>query len=412
MGMKKPATVVTAFDSYKLGKILGQGGSGYVYAATDTAGSEVAVKLLNPERATEDKRRRFKNEYLFCSRCDHENVIKVTEYGMHAEDIPFLVMPRYDNPASKAVKPALIDAKFNAFLKVLHGVEAAHLSGVVHRDLKPENILCSDDLSNVVVADFGIARFDDEEYYTAVETKAADRLANFKYRAPEQMERRGVISPRTDIFSLGLILNEFFTSRIPAGTGYKSIKDVAEEYAYLDPIVARMIDQEPERRFSSIDELKKEISKQGELQVSRQKLAQLDAAVVQVDQPDDPLIADPMKVVNVDWNGGNATIELNHKPTADWLNAYNSMGNFSYNMSFHPHHSVQFYGNSAVFSCQSRQLQDCVNFFKGWLETANKAYEAAEQQRLQKQENQLRENLKRQKIEEEERQSALSDLTF
>ena len=88
------------------------------------------------------------------------------------------------------------------------------------------------------------------------------------------------------------------------------------------------------------------------------------------------------------------------------------MGSFSYNTSFHPHHSVQFFGNSAVFSCQSRQLQDCVNFFKGWLEQANKDYEVAERQRLQKQEHELREQLKRQKADEEERQAALSSLTF
>ncbi len=410
--MKKPSTVVTAFNSYKLGKILGQGGSGYVYAATDSVGSDVAIKLLNPERATEDKRRRFKNEYLFCSRCDHENVVKVIEYGVHDGDVPFIVMPRYDNPASKAVKQAPHDAMFKAFLKVLHGVEAAHLSGVIHRDLKPENILCLDDLSQVVVADFGIARFDDEEYYTAVETKAADRLANFKYRAPEQMERRGVITPCTDIFALGLILNEFFTGRIPAGTGYKSISEVAEGYAYLDPIVARMIDQEPERRYSSIDDVKKEIIKQGKLHISRQKLAELDAAVVHVEEPDDPLIADPMKIVNVDWNAGRASVELNHEPTAGWRDAYNNMGSFSYNTSFHPHGSVQFYGNNAVFRCESRQLQTCVNLLKGWLNTANEGYEAAEQRRLQEQENQLRENLERQKLEEEERQAALSDLTF
>lgn len=321
-------------------------------------------------------------------------------------------MPRYDGSANKAVKSALPKAKFNAFLHVLHGVEAAHLSGVVHRDLKLENILCSDDLSNLVVADFGIARFDDEDYYTAVETRAADRLANFKYRAPEQMERHGVITPCTDIFSLGLILNEFFTGRVPVGTGYRPIIEAAEEYAYLDTIVTKMIDQDPERRFASIDELKKEIAKQGELQVSRQKLSRIDSAVVNVEQPDDPLIAEPMKIVGVDWNSGNGTIELNHEPTAEWREAYNSMGNFSYNTSFHPHHSVQFYENKAVFNCQSRQLQTSVNFFKGWLETTNKAYVAAQERRLQEQENQLREDLKRQKIDEEERQSALSDVSF
>ena len=68
-------------------------------------------------------------------------------------------------------------------------MEAAHLKKVVHRDLKPENFLYSSSQNRIVVADFGIARFQEEELYTAVETKAEDRLANFQYASPEQRKR-------------------------------------------------------------------------------------------------------------------------------------------------------------------------------------------------------------------------------
>ena len=75
------------------------------------------------------------------------------------------------------------------FSQLLNGVEAAHLRKVIHRDLKPENILYDPRGNRVIVADFGIAQFQEEELYTAVETKAEDRLANFQYAAPEQRKR-------------------------------------------------------------------------------------------------------------------------------------------------------------------------------------------------------------------------------
>lgn len=409
--MKKPASVITAFNSYTLGNLLGEGGSGYVYAAVDSSGKGVAIKLLNPQRATEDKRRRFKNEYLFCSRSDHANVIKVTDYGIHDGNVPFLVMPRYDNSIRKYSNDLEPIAKFNAFINVLNGVEAAHLKNVIHRDLKPENILCLKDMSRVVVADFGIARFDDDEYYTVVETKAADRMANFKYRAPEQMDRDGVVSPRTDIFSLGLILNELFTGKVPVGSGYKLISQSAQQYAYLDPIVDRMIDQDPDHRFASIDELKKEISKQGELQLSRQKLAELDNTVISVETPDDPLISDPIKIIDVDWNNGTATVTLNRAPNMSWSNVYRNMGTFQYSSMFHPN-NITFSMNQATFSCESQQLQGFVNFVKGWLENTNKGYAKYEAKRLSREEASLQQKLAAEKQAEEERQATLKDLTF
>lgn len=410
--MRKPKSVSTAFSAYTLGKKLGEGGSGYVYAAKDSAGKHVAIKFLNPKKATKEKRRRFKNEYLFCSRNNHKNVIKVIDYGIH-EDSPFFVMPQYCGSIKKIIKALEASEKVSLFMDIIHGVEVAHLKDVIHRDLKPENVLCSEDMSEVVVTDFGIARFDDDdELYTLVETKAADRLANFKYRAPEQLERDGEIGPGTDIFSLGLMLNEFFTGKIPVGSRYKKIGEVAEDLAYLDPIVEKMIDQDIERRFVSIDELKKEIIKQGEIQVSRQKLAELNDTVISVEEPDDPLIAEPMQIETIDWRNGNASVTLNHEPTMAWLNAYNSIGNFSYTFSFHPHANIQFYGNTAVFSCESKQLQSYVNFFKGWLENANKNYEIQENQRLQREERELQERLEQQKKAEEERQAALSNLTY
>src|SRR5207245_9704896 len=105
---------------------------------------------------------------------------------------------------------------------------------------KHENILCDQDRGAIVVADFGIAHFEEEEIYTAVETRNADRLANFQYAAPEQRVRGRAVDARADIFALGLILNELFTGEILQGSGHRTIANVAPHLAYIDEIVDTM----------------------------------------------------------------------------------------------------------------------------------------------------------------------------
>jgi serine/threonine protein kinase len=136
------------------------------------------------------------------------------------------------------------DQVLRVFSDILDGVEAAHLQGVIHRDLKPENLLVSED-KRIVVADFGIAHFREEELFTAVETRATDKLANYRYSAPEQRMPGGVVNRRADVFAMGYILNEMFTGDVPHGAGYQRIAEVAPDYAYLDPLVDAMIQQSP-----------------------------------------------------------------------------------------------------------------------------------------------------------------------
>ena len=128
---------------------------------------------------------------------------------------------------------------FSTFAQILDGVEAAHLKGVFHRDLKPENVLYDQASDKLLVADFGIAHFGEDELYTLVETSPNDRLANFKYAAPEQRNAVMTVDHRADIFALGLMLNEIFTGEVPHGTGFKTIESVDPEYAYLDGLVRK-----------------------------------------------------------------------------------------------------------------------------------------------------------------------------
>jgi len=137
--------------------------------------------------------------------------------------LPFYVMPLYDSSLRKlmegGVSPGDVLKLFN---DILDGVEAAHLQNVFHRDLKPENLLVEMPGRRIVVADFGIAHFEEEDLFTAVKT-GDERLANYRYSAPEQRTPGGSVDHRADIFALGLILNEMFTGELAQGTAHKLV---------------------------------------------------------------------------------------------------------------------------------------------------------------------------------------------
>ena len=413
--MKKPDAASTAFENYEIGKKLGEGGSGVVYEANDESGGTVAIKFLKPERVTTNKKKRFKNEILFCSNCSHRNVIRVTDQGIYESEegpAPFFVMDRYFDSIYGRTLELSAKSKLDLFIEVLNGVEAAHLKNVIHRDLKPKNILGDESLSRIVVTDFGIARFDDEEVFTAAKTKRTDILANFQYRAPEQLLGSEGICPATDIFSLGLILNELYTGVIPTGAGYRTVADVVPEYSYLDSIVDRAIQQDIGQRYASIDELKREIIKESEASITRQKLANLEGQVVNIETPDDPLIADPMKITGVNWDEGNLFLTFNHVVSVKWQNALNNMGGHSSLLGKGPERWA-FYDNSGRISCSSKaEAQDLINHFNNWLPKANKVYARNEQAKLAEAEQRLRESLKAEKEAAQKKLDINSDLTF
>ncbi|MGR3173229.1 MAG: serine/threonine-protein kinase [Candidatus Scalindua sp.] len=310
--MKKPKEVKTAFSTYAIKDCIGEGGCGLVYSAIEDNDNAVAIKILDPSKATREKLKRFENEYRFCSNNKHPNIITVLDYGLTEEDTPFFIMPLYEASLRKLVGTLEPKQAYEIFKKMIDGVEAAHKLGVIHRDLKPENILVNSNGNILVVADFGIASFKEEELYTAVETRNDSRLANFQYAAPEQRSRGKDVTGKADIYSLGLILNELFTSELAHGTNYKTIESVSSDYQFLDILVEKMLQQEPSSRYENIEEIKKELISRGDEHISRQRLNRLKDTVIRSTEVDDPLIDDPMKIVNADWENNILSIELNN----------------------------------------------------------------------------------------------------
>jgi serine/threonine protein kinase len=365
--------------------------------------------MLRPGLSS-DKVKRFKNEINFCFNPPSERIIRVVDYGKADNGSPFYVMPLYPSTLQQRIESHIpSDEVLELFSHILDGLEATHFLGVYHRDLKPENIL-SDTTSGLVVADFGIAHFQEDDLLTTVETGPRAKMANFCYASPEQRIQGSPVDHRADIYALGLILNEMYTQRVAHGTGFVRIRDVAPSYAYLDDMVEKMMQQDPNRRPQSIREIKEELIARGHEFVILQRLNEAKRQVVVPESDvDDPIINDPIRVVDtIDYVDGILLLKLNQAVNTQFNNCFqNSVSHFTVNPSSA---TLSLRGNIAEIRVSERFIQEGVNFLKEHLAAANGAYAArVRQEHLHRIEN-SRAALKAELAQAEERARMLQGI--
>lgn len=400
----------TSFSDYELIEKIGEGGSGIIYKVEDSKKEIYAIKLLHANNLSKEKLGRFKNEISFCQRNHHLNLISILDHGLYHDgniEIPFFVMNCYDcSLRSLMIKGIDQNKILPLYSQILDGIEAAHLLNTIHRDLKPENILYDKNHNHLVITDFGIAQFLEEDLYTIVETKPDSRLANFLYAAPEQKMRNQLVDERTDIYSLGLLLNEMFTGNIPQGEGYMTIGQKSQEYSYLDKLVSLMIQQNIELRPKSIDKVKELlIGYQNEF-ITRQKISDLEKIVIPVTDIDDPILKNPILLSHIDYQNGNLVLLLNQKVNEKWIWAFKNMGSHKYIPGKEPER-FKFSGNQVSISLRDvNQSQMIVDLFKEWLLQTNKMYEILIRKEKQEEETKSRQELIN-KINEEKKKAEI-----
>lgn len=413
MTLNKPIIFETTFARYSADAVLGEGGAGRIYRVRDDSGAIHALKLLDPSKATKDKLKRFKNELLFSIRNQHLNIITVYDHGLFNDGkkaAPFYVMPLYSSSFRALITDGLPPDKALAyFAQVLDGIEAAHLQRVVHRDLKPENVLYDALTDRLLLADFGIARFEEEALYTAVETSPNARLANFQYAAPEQRGRGLQVDARADIYALGLILNEIFTGEVPWGTGYKTIGSIAPEYAYLDAIVDEMLRQSAADRLASVEIVKQKLIGYKNTFVARQRISTLKQAVVPITDLDDPLISDPPRLINLDYDQGKLTLILQQPVNQKWIWSLQNMGNYESLWNKGPER-FSFSGDKAIIGADEHEIQQIIDHFKRWLPNVNQKYEDTIRREKLEIEEQHRRKFEREIEEQEKRTRVLKNI--
>ena len=402
----------TAFDTLVSTSQLGEGGAGRVYAVNDSSGREWAVKCLAPENVTTERRKRFKNELVFCQRMDHPNIVRVVDTGVieiKGVKCPFYVMPRYAQTLRARIGKIQPNQAMKLFSSILDGVEAAHLRGVWHRDLKPENILLDSAGESLVIADFGIAHFEEEAIHTAVATQVASRMANIQYASPEQRQRGSKVDHRADVYALGLMLNELFTGSVPHGTGYRLIGDIAPDYAFLDELVDAMMQNEQSKRLSSIEEVKKQMIGRKLSFVALQKLDEARRKVVPAETVAD---FDPLVIVSFDYVGTELKLRLNKSVPPGWSEKFrHPRGGYSEMTGYGPEHwTVR--GNEVSIVAPGREslLQQLLDHGKAYVMLANEAHARSLQERAEVEVRQRRHAMEKEVEEASLRASLLSKL--
>lgn len=321
--MIKTQTVLkTTFEEYRIEKQIGVGGNGTVFLASNSCDEQCAIKVISREKTTVQKIKRFRNEINFCSKGAHPNIIKVIDHGIYQfdnEEYIFYVMPYYKYTLRNLIENGIEPEEAISFLNgILDGLSYAHEKGIWHRDIKPENILISSNRDKIVIADFGIAHFSEEELVTIVETRKADRLANFQYAAPEQRTVGTVVSGEADIFAVGIILNEMFTKKIIGGVKYLKIEDVNKDYAYLDDVIELMISQDPHQRIYPVDKILLEIASRAGTQIRQKEIAVLEAKRNEEISTDYLPLSTP-KLIKADVKGANLLLYLDRMPPLEWI---------------------------------------------------------------------------------------------
>lgn len=409
---KQLHTFETPFDTYTESEIIGEGGAGRVYVVTNNSGDEFALKCLTPERITTERLKRFKNEIRFCQNCSHPNIVRVADAGatiINGVKCPFYIMPRYSGTLRTLIGKVNLDEIVELFSQILNGVEAAHLAKVWHRDLKPENILYDQRKNCLLIADFGIAHFEEDELYTAVETKAAVRLANFQYSAPEQRIRNYKVDHRADIFALGLILNELFTGEILQGAGHKKISDISKQFAYLDDIIELMTQQNPVNRPGSIEKIKMELIGRKNAFVALQKYDELKKQVVFATEPPN---FEPIKIVGIDYESGILKLKLSQNIPPGWAQEFqHPRSGCSFIVGYGPS-QFEISGNIASIGVRNDKsfIQQIVNYAKEYVNAANEGYIQQVQGQARKAEQQRRVDLEKQIDEAEMRKNIISSV--
>jgi serine/threonine protein kinase len=213
----------TVDGRYRLERLIGKGGMGAVYAAQDLRlGRSVAVKILLGRAFGQPAAlRRFRREAHAAARLNHPNIVSIYDFGSLEGQGAYLVMERVHGATLRAeldrtaVMP--LGAVIDWFDPLLEGLQAAHGHGIVHRDLKPENVIGRRDGPRLAVKilDFGLAKFQVAELPTSGTVTAEGAvLGTLGYMSPEQL-LGGDIDPRSDIFSVGVMLVEALTGRKP-----------------------------------------------------------------------------------------------------------------------------------------------------------------------------------------------------
>ena len=321
---------------YKVERILGEGGMGVVVAATHLElRQRVALKFMLP-RAEEspDARERFLREARAAVRLKSQHVAKVLDMGTFEQSdggkSPYIAMDFLEGHDLDQILddnwPLAIDEAVEYVLHACEAVGEAHACGIVHRDLKPANLFltkAADGAPCVKVLDFGISKLSSAAQIDRSITKTNSAMGTPHYMSPEQMRSAKTVDERSDIWSLGIILYELLTRRVPFDgesvtelianvleTLPQPARELREEIPEeLEAVVMRCLKKDRDERWDSVADFAKTLAPYGPERAKSygdrvERVMEQAASSRDVAPSDDPPGATRSTVTNAVWRSG------------------------------------------------------------------------------------------------------------
>jgi eukaryotic-like serine/threonine-protein kinase len=251
-------------ERYRLDRKIGTGGMADVWLADDTdLDRKVAIKILHDNFAQDSEFvQRFQREAQSAAGLQHPNVVGIFDRGAF-DGTYFIAMEYVDGPSLKDLVKGGMSPKdaIDFTRQILNAARFAHRKGIVHRDLKPQNVLI-DGEGRARVADFGIARAGESSSITAT----GSVMGTAQYISPEQAQGKPT-TPRSDIYSIGVILYEELTGRVPfegesaVAVALKQVSEAPRRPSAINPnvppaldaVVMRALAKDPDARFKDAD---------------------------------------------------------------------------------------------------------------------------------------------------------------
>ncbi|MBI2923378.1 MAG: serine/threonine protein kinase [Planctomycetes bacterium] len=251
----------TMLGSYRLEELIGRGGMGAVYRARHSMlDRTVAIKVLPKTFAADPEFvERFKREAQVLAKVHHPNIVSIFDMGC-AGDTYYFAMEYVDGVnlrsivKSRALKP---EQALQMVPKLCDALEFAHARGIIHRDIKPENILVGRD-GEPRIADFGLARIVLGSGAPMHLTQTDAVMGTPDYMAPEQRQSTRDVDHRADIFSMGVVLYEMLTGKLPVGRFDPPAKNLQVDVR-IDSVVLKALEHDREQRYARAAEMGSEI---------------------------------------------------------------------------------------------------------------------------------------------------------
>ena len=237
-------------DRYRIVRLLGEGGMGQVYEAQHlNINKRFAIKLLRPEIVSNQEAvARFRQEAWSASSIGDENIVEIDDFATLPNGSVYLAMEYLQGRAlserMRAAPPVALDEALDVLMQVCRGLAAAHAKGIVHRDMKPENVFLAEKNGRTVakILDFGIAKVSGAEGAQSL-TRTGTIFGTPHYMSPEQALGRA-LDHRTDIYSVGVIMYELFTGRVPFEA--ESFMGILTKHITVQPTPPRVLSPERE----------------------------------------------------------------------------------------------------------------------------------------------------------------------